>query len=297
MNSCDCCQGRESTSLFTEAGFELVRCSTCDLLYVLNPPRELIWQHGHGNYRARDDSAEIATVSRDVAAALAYAKPGKWLDVGCGQGLLLRLAAQHGFDAYGIEVDPIHCQVAGKRSPGKVFNQPFETLDFPDHSFDVVSLINVFSHLRSPRLFFMRVRELLRKDGILLLRTGEVGPDVEKRHLPRWNLGDHLHFLGVATLKRYCEEVGFEVLNSSRVWVPQFLSSREYLAYHFNSLLRNLATNMILLTPGAHWAFQKWFLARHRGNPIFDSVYVLRPKMPLAATPSGTGTPSSQGLS
>ncbi len=81
--------------------------------------------------------------------------------------------------------------------------------------FDVVSLINVFSHIPDFRDFGAQLRERLNPGGHLFLETGN-GGDLERRadYPDRLYLPDHLVFIGVEQMRRLLDDMGFDLVSS-----------------------------------------------------------------------------------
>jgi 2-polyprenyl-3-methyl-5-hydroxy-6-metoxy-1,4-benzoquinol methylase len=83
-------------------------------------------------------------------------------------------------------------------------------------SWDVVSMINVFSHLPDPLVFLEEVRALLRPGGELLLVTGN-GAEIERAEYPQaLSLPDHIVFGGEPQLRRFLEQAGFAIEQVAR---------------------------------------------------------------------------------
>jgi SAM-dependent methyltransferase len=67
------------------------------------------------------------------------------LDVGCGTGFFLRLAAQRGATAAGIDAAAPFIEIARGRVPdAKLVTGQMEALPFPDDAFDIVTAFNAF---------------------------------------------------------------------------------------------------------------------------------------------------------
>ncbi len=65
------------------------------------------------------------------------------LDLACGAGLALQLAAAHGADVAGVDASPAMAAYAAARTPGaRVEVADLEALPFPDASFDAVTSFN-----------------------------------------------------------------------------------------------------------------------------------------------------------
>jgi 2-polyprenyl-3-methyl-5-hydroxy-6-metoxy-1,4-benzoquinol methylase len=139
------------------------------------------------------------------------AKGIRWLDVGCGFGELL-LALRHVLpsDAVieGIEPSERKCAVAQKFGLNV---RPGTLSDVEPGRYNVISMINVVSHLPDPRSSFESLARLLGVGGRLILLTGN-GADVPRSEYPgSLYLPDHLLFLGKSTLTRLLESTGFRV--------------------------------------------------------------------------------------
>lgn len=206
-----------------------------------------------------------------------FASSGKWLDIGCGTGMLIHLARECGYAAEGIELTADRRALARQVTGAVVHDQPLEALNLPPASFAAVTLINVFSHLANPSETLTHIRRVLRPGGVLLLHTGEIGPGVRKEHVYSWDLGDHLYFLGESTIDRYADKLGFQIVHRERVWQPDAVYARERFEIKGRSRLRNLAKFAILHTPGV-FPFLRWYMLnmRHVGNPTYTSTLLLQ---------------------
>ena len=86
-----------------------------------------------------------------VLEELAIGENTRLLDVGCGPGLFLRLAAQRGARVSGIDAAAPFIQIAGERLPGAPLAVgDMEALPFGDEVFDVVTGFNAFQFAADP---------------------------------------------------------------------------------------------------------------------------------------------------
>jgi 2-polyprenyl-3-methyl-5-hydroxy-6-metoxy-1,4-benzoquinol methylase len=166
------------------------------------------------------------------------------LDIGCGNGSLVRYLIDRRFTVTGI--DPSESGINNARSilPQSKFYcmgvyddpQKIEETDF-----DVVIATEVIEHLFYPRELLRFAKAKLKKNGLLLLSTpyhGYVKNLVlsitgkwDRHHTPLWD-GGHIKFWSKNTLSRLLTEEGFAVENfvgCGRIpclWKSMILSSR-----------------------------------------------------------------------
>jgi SAM-dependent methyltransferase len=94
---------------------------------------------------------------------------GRCLEVGPGQGIdLLRLRLL-GWDAHGLEVDPVAAERARKTSGSEVRVGTLASTDYPAEHFDLAYMRHVFEHLPDPARSLRRCLELLKPGGRLVL--------------------------------------------------------------------------------------------------------------------------------
>ena len=111
-----------------------------------------------------------AEAHRD-AVSLIPPSGGRWLDVGCGPGLVPRLAADAGFDAVGIDRDPAMVRMARRQNRDRLAPH-FEVGDIntlSPSSADVVSATSLLAVLPEPHQGLHRLWAAVRPGGRLLI--------------------------------------------------------------------------------------------------------------------------------
>jgi ubiquinone/menaquinone biosynthesis C-methylase UbiE len=92
------------------------------------------------------------------------------LDIGCGSGLALSMAAQHGARVSGIDIAPTLLAVARERVPdGDLREGGLDSLPFADQSFDAVLSINALQFAADPAAALAEVHRVLRAGGRLAI--------------------------------------------------------------------------------------------------------------------------------
>jgi SAM-dependent methyltransferase len=107
----------------------------------------------------------------DAALAALVIAPGtRMLDVGCGAGLALRLAADRGADVCGLDASEGMLAHARRRVPGAPMVQgEIEALPFEDSSFDVVTGFNSFQYAARPANALSEATRVVVPGGRVLL--------------------------------------------------------------------------------------------------------------------------------
>jgi SAM-dependent methyltransferase len=101
--------------------------------------------------------------------AIAITPDLRLLDVGCGSGLALRLAADRGASVTGLDASSGLLEHARRRVPGAPFVQgELEQLPFADGSFDVVTGFNSFQYAAQPAVALAEAARVLAPGGRVL---------------------------------------------------------------------------------------------------------------------------------
>jgi SAM-dependent methyltransferase len=96
-------------------------------------------------------------------------RQGRCLEVGPGAGVDLFCLRALGWDAHGLEIDPVAAERARRTSGCEVRLGTIESADYPPGLFDLVYMSHVFEHLPDPARALERCLELLAPGGRLVL--------------------------------------------------------------------------------------------------------------------------------
>lgn len=107
-----------------------------------------------------------------VFAAVDLGPGRRMLDVGCGAGLALRMAADRGAVVTGIDASEALLAVARSRLPGADLRQgDVESLPYDDHSFDLVTSFNAIQFATDPAAALREAKRVLVPNGQFAIVT------------------------------------------------------------------------------------------------------------------------------
>lgn len=143
----------------------------------------------------------------------AFKKKGKLLDIGCGEGKFLEAMGKNGWLVFGIEPSASFEDAPMKKEINLQQNR-LTANHFENESFDVITLWQVLEHLDTPKEYLGIIRNILRKDGVLVISV----PNLESlqfrfsRH--KWfhlDLPRHKWYFTVPALSKLLRECHFQV--------------------------------------------------------------------------------------
>lgn len=223
---CPLCGSDRTARAFRDNGCSLRMCRNCELFFV-DPYPTRVQQHRRVSSSHRAEIEILDCERRYEGERLYYerhfepiaeecAAAKSILDVGCGTGHLLeRCGAFPNVYRAGIELNPQAAEFARRVSGCEISEGSVE--EFRTHcAFDVITMINVFSHVPSFDAMFSSVRAALRPGGKLIVRTSEMSPNVSRWNQLHWGIPDDLHFLGLRTLDFICAKYGFTIVRHVR---------------------------------------------------------------------------------
>jgi SAM-dependent methyltransferase len=198
------------------------------------------------------------------------------LDVGCGTGRLLELLRDRPeMERVGVELNAERSVMARAKADCEVLQVPLASLD-DSRRFDVVTLINVFSHLTHPDAAFAKLRTLLRPSGRLIVKTGEVVSSVRRSAVPDWGIPEHVQFLGLGTVDWVCAAYGFAKVRHDRVPLARELFEPGRWRTQGRGWWRNAVKSLVVGTPGGLAALSAAYRLLH-GDSVYSSLIVLTP--------------------
>jgi 2-polyprenyl-3-methyl-5-hydroxy-6-metoxy-1,4-benzoquinol methylase len=99
---------------------------------------------------------------------------GKILEIGCGNGFLLKMLEKLGYDCYGVEPSPMAYNHAKKKLGLNVENKFLTASSFYTQKFDVVILIDVVEHITGMQTFMKEVSSVMKEGGSIFIGTGNI---------------------------------------------------------------------------------------------------------------------------
>ncbi|MBI4786626.1 MAG: class I SAM-dependent methyltransferase [Chloroflexi bacterium] len=242
--ACNLCGSRESQLLYlsslthstpdasdfrcTSAAYgvhpPIVRCRKCHLVYA-NPR----WDSSvvRESYSVVEDptyveerEGRVLTFSRnlkpfeDLIARNSHTR--RLLDVGCHIGVMVELAKERGWDAWGVEPSTWAAEQA--RANGlHVLTGTLADVGLEENYFDVVTMWDVIEHLTDPAAEIRQIQRVLKPGGIFVVHTIDIESLFARLMGPRWPwlMEMHLYYFSPRTLGKMLEQTGFEVIRSN----------------------------------------------------------------------------------
>ncbi len=165
-SNCPICLGTEILSLCQCNGYEIMRCTACACDFVSPMPDEKALKDYYdgqsyfqgdtkGSYSNYDvDTEPVLPLFNDFLASIPDATGKKILDIGCAFGTHLAMAAERGWEAWGVELSSYAREIALSRHGEKI--HVVENIDsLPKFEFDLIVILDVLEHLPNPYNLFV----------------------------------------------------------------------------------------------------------------------------------------------
>jgi len=207
----------------------IVQCDECRLVY-LNPRvrKDLIIE----SYSSAIDPTFVAQNEERVAT---FKRSLEWLgkrhgitpqtakrvlDVGCAGGAFPKAAHDLGFDVVGVEPSTWLAEQGRSFYGLDIRSGLLQDQDFPDQSFDLISLWDVIEHLPDAHAVVRDIHRLLRPGGYLIVNSPDYGSLARKLLGPKWPmlLSVHLIYFTQETITDFLRRDNFEVVEFRPFW-------------------------------------------------------------------------------
>jgi len=203
--------------MFTGEAHRIVRCDGCALIRTERSPSSEAMYVYRGTADAGARFGRMQGVLRMLRRArvrqLAGLRPGRALDVGCGDGSFLAALAQLGWEVCGTELSPSVAATARERLGERISTDTMEKTG-PDSSFDLITFWHVLEHMDDPRSALNHARRLIKPDGSVIIAVPNIESFQAQMFKQDWlhlDVPRHRWHFEPGTLTRLADRCGFEV--------------------------------------------------------------------------------------
>lgn len=227
---CPCCGRDDSCFVLSKNSYDLVECRGCRLIFVNPMPvqeeveefyrrqyydqaafREVMGFPHH--YLDERDPVEVQSIVPVLVLLERFQSPATLLDIGCGDGMFLRVAREWGWHGTGVEPSVEAAKMAAAHGL-HVINAPVTQAALPEHSFDAISCLQVIEHVLEPVELLRCAHRWLRPGGVLLVSTPNAHSLERRLNGVDWvsfTPPGHLVYFSIPSMRHALELAGFSV--------------------------------------------------------------------------------------
>jgi SAM-dependent methyltransferase len=220
--NCPICEESRRHLLHQEGSFQMVRCPSCQFIYLNPRPTNESLLRFYQHYLPEEGSSIQAwqkmmkpVFKRAARLIKQYKEKGRLLDVGAGFGFFLSEMKGRGWEVMGVEISQRGMAYAKDVLGLNIHHGPLEKIGLSENYFDVITGFYVIEHLRNPMAFLKECHRILKPGGLLLLRYPHTTPIKNLLHLfgienRLYDLPAHLSDFSPDIIQRCLDRVGFE---------------------------------------------------------------------------------------
>ncbi|WP_455208413.1 class I SAM-dependent methyltransferase [Kaarinaea lacus] len=251
--NCNACGADDFRELSTVNGWHIGECKRCSLIY-LNPipffepsdefsEMSLDFQYTRFQYQITEEilQHERRQFAQQIQEMEHFSgekiESGRFLDIGCGSGSAVRAAVDLGWEAVGVDIDPVLVRLGKEQLKVDVRCSPLLESGFEANQFHFIRLRDVIEHLPNPFDVLLEVKRLLLPGGFVLIATpNEDALPTQVRLLAGHKRGTvatvvpphHVHGFTPKTLKRIAERVGLKIydIDTTTPVDPEYVTAR-----------------------------------------------------------------------
>ena len=232
IQTCPNCPGAATEPVFAiRRGNHVVRCTRCGLQFAEVYPdiRTADAEVYTGDYfkpaigKLKEREAVFNELLTEIESLLE--RRGRLLDVGAGEGTLLRVASDRGWQAEGTEISSAMVEHVRATVGATVHAGVLEEIALEPRSFDVIIMNHVLEHVKNPRTTLEKVAQLLRPEGVARIEVPNIASlssrdkniqsrlRIKPNPWKHYDTGHHFWFFTPGTLRATIEGAGLSVVS------------------------------------------------------------------------------------
>jgi 2-polyprenyl-3-methyl-5-hydroxy-6-metoxy-1,4-benzoquinol methylase len=221
--SCEICGRLDFDATFEKAGHRYARCRGCGLERIDPPPSDAELSRIYGRHyydawgvsEAEHHVRELkkATFRHVLSAAGTLPPNAPILDCGAATGFLMEVAAEMGYDPYGVELSSYGADLIAMRFGSEhLFEGELEHARFPRvQAFAAIFMCDYLEHVRDPMTVLRRAAAFLPAGSPLVISTPQIGSVTQRLMRAGWPhyKTEHLYYFSPDNLRLLFRQTGF----------------------------------------------------------------------------------------
>lgn len=236
---CPVCNSSEHRHLFYKSGGRYVACIKCQMTY-LNPvfKDEFLTEYYRTNHAVQSEIVEMDNsfyqalyVKGLTTIEKFFSVKNNLLDVGCSAGTFLDISRKNGWRTFGLELNKIEAEVSAHKGH-KVYTETIHKVSL-DEKMDVISLWDVFEHIKDGYNFLIAAYDLLSSKGGIFIQSPTSSALAAKILQEKCNMFDgleHVNLYSKENLEQLASRAGYYVASYETV-ISEIGVMNNYLQY------------------------------------------------------------------
>ena len=208
LHPCLICRQNKVRHLFKD----LFICNDCRSIQKRPQPNKLLWRLKHRNallsacFNKDISKTRMAEAKKQLIVLERFKNPGKLFDIGCNGGFFMKVAQDRGWEVIGNDIS-IGAVKWGRTNFGlNIMYGYLDDLNLNSDYYEAVNLWNVLEHTHNPMLTLKLCWNMIKKDGLLMVKLpsknrNSIKVHYDQYHLFEWNETDSNELI---------EKVGFK---------------------------------------------------------------------------------------
>lgn len=220
-DNCPACGNEVAPALYySSEEWEVIRCPKCTFAWVKDISNRPETAFGWGEDIVSESGKRAKLYEDRLRRVEKYQPvPKSWLDVGCGGGGFLKVAAAAGYEVQGVEPSPA-AEIASAQYNIPVYKSDLTTMlsELSTAEYGVISYFHVLEHVFDPLAELQVARQLLNEKSLLVIEVPFFDTFSWKifgsrhRHFYR----GHRHYFNETSMRALLSRAGFSVLELGR---------------------------------------------------------------------------------
>ena len=239
---CPICKGKSKEKRLKQ--FVLLKCTSCGLEWQKKMPTDSELDSIYSEYsQSKFDYDRYDFFNAVYKKYISKLKKASVLDLGCGLGHFLDILKGKGWDIEGIDMSKSSVKIAKKKLGNKIHLKSIESFK-TSKKYDLILMIDIIEHVRNPDHIMQKVKDLLKKDGLLIMNTPNTSAILAKISGKTWfqYKREHLYYFNSSNIKQFLSKNGFKTIKCDpTIRNISFYLVRNYLIYYPKKVIPKIA--------------------------------------------------------